>query len=73
MKVYDHSLEGIVIKYTLATVFVGVTLIFVGKVGALLITVAGAKLVAFKTWLLSGAFLGDLANALKDAIFGGGK
>jgi hypothetical protein len=73
MKSFDNGLETLVIKYTLGAAFLGVTLLFVGKLGALLFTVAKIKLVALKAWLLSGEFLGDLAQALKEAVFGGGK
>lgn len=73
MKNLDSGLEMLVIKYTLGAAFLGVTLIFFGKVGALLLLVAKSKLVALKAWLLSGEFVGDLAHALKEALFGGGK
>jgi hypothetical protein len=73
MKGADNGLEIMVLKWTFGAIFLGMTLVFAGKIGALLFAVAKMKLITLKAWLLSGDLLHELAQALKDAIFGGGK
>lgn len=68
----DFGLETLIIKYTLGSAFLIVTLVFVGKVITLLGVVAAAKMAALKASILSGDIANSVLGLLKDAIFGGG-
>jgi hypothetical protein len=65
------SMETLIIKWSLGFAFLFVTVIFAGKVIALLILVAKLKMLALKAWVLSPDFMSEFGRALWDAIWKG--
>jgi hypothetical protein len=62
---FGSGTEGFIIKFTLGTVFLGVTLIFIGKIGALFWMAGKIKLTAFGVeheWILKAI---ELLKAVK--------
>lgn len=68
MKVMDNSLEAIVIKYSLGGMFLGSTILFVGKLIRLLWAVAEREAMQFKVWIASGDAPQQIASALWELI-----
>lgn len=73
MKIFDNSLEVLVIKYTLIGCFVGVTVLFAGKVILLLISYVSIKLAVLQHYLTSGEGMKNIGHWIWQAVTEGRK
>jgi hypothetical protein len=71
MKIVNTGAEVTIVKWTFILVFGGITLLFVGKIAALVMVALQAKVAALQLYLHSGKAAGDLSKVLWEAIKGG--
>lgn len=67
----DTALEVLVIKYSLGTVFLGVTLTFVIKIGMLMADVVRMKVTKLGLWIHDGGLTEYVKEIIHNAITGG--